>query len=340
MSPQIESPSARVECIKPLTHGSLFAGIGGLCASFNETGFESKFVNELDEKVVSVYRSNFAHSNVICKSIKDLSAKELSPVDILHGGFPCQSFSVAGYRSGFEDPRGQLFFEIIRIIKEFQASKPKVLVLENSPNLLIGDSGNWFRRVAMELAKVGYWFDRSNAVLLNTSLHCGIPQNRERLFMIALNADLYDWNPIRQADFKVVPLSPISQFIDFDKTVADRYYLDPSNKYSRLIMDAKADSIEQIYQLRKHFVRNAPKGLCPTLTANMGHGGHNVPFIITKNRVRKLTEYECLRLQGFSDDFYFPDEVNPGARYAMIGNAVSPKISALIAQRLLTVVRD
>lgn len=321
-----------------LTHGSLFAGIGGLCSSFNEAGFESKFVNELDERVMSVYRANFPRANLICKSIKDLVVQDVPQVDVLHGGFPCQSFSVAGLRSGFEDPRGQLFFEITRIIREYQNVKPKAIVLENSPNLLIGDSGNWFRRVSMELSKAGYWFDRSNAILLNTSLHSGIPQNRERLFMIALNADWFDWNPIRQSDFYAVPLRPISTFVGFDEDVDDRYYLDQSNKYSRLIIDARVPNPEQIYQLRKHFVRIAPTGLCPTLTANMGHGGHNVPFVITKkNRVRKLTEIECLRLQGFDERFLFPNEVNNSARYAMIGNAVSPQISALIAKRLLTV---
>jgi DNA (cytosine-5)-methyltransferase 1 len=96
----------------------------------------------------------------------------------------------------------------------------------------------------------------------------------------------------------------------------------------------------QIYQLRRFQVRLAAKGMCPTLTANMGHGGHNVPFIISKGRIRKLTERECLNIQGFDKNFSFPDGISSGSKYAMIGNAVSPPISRLIANRVLKLLRE
>ena len=323
------------------THGSLFAGIGGICHSFNSLGFVNEFVNELDARALETYKSNHQTKSLIGGSITEISAESLEPVDVLHGGFPCQSFSIAGLRGGFNDPRGQLFFEITRIISEFGNQKPKVIVLENAPNLLRGEGGSWFRKVNMELSKLGYWFDQTNALLLNTAEHTGIPQSRERLFMVCLSADHFDFNPIRQSDFKKVPLRPLGEFIDPFSDVEERYFLDPENKYSRLIMDKmNTEDPYQIYQLRKFEVRLAAPGMCPTLTANMGHGGHNVPFIISKGKVRKLTERECLNIQGFNENFSFSDSISSMSKYAMIGNAVSPPISKLIADRVLNLLKE
>jgi len=327
--------------VKPaFTHGSLFAGIGGICHSFNSLGFVNEFVNELDPKALKTYSKNHKSKKLIAGSIAGVVAKDLSTVDVLHGGFPCQSFSIAGLQGGFDDPRGQLFFQIIRLVSEFQSKKPKVIVLENAPNLLRGQSGNWFRKISMEIAKLGYWFDKTNALLLNTALHTGIPQSRERLFMVCLSADHYDFNPVRQSDFMHVPLRPLSEFINPFDEVDPSYYLNPENKYSRLIMEKNNKKPYQIYQLRKFEVRLAADGMCPTLTANMGHGGHNVPFIISNGMVRKLTERECLNIQGFDDRFIFPDDVSSTSRYAMIGNAVSPPISRLVADRVLNLLKE
>jgi len=331
-----KKPDARV-----FTHGSLFAGIGGICTSFNSLGAINEFTNELEDKVLKTYQKNHSSKILLGGSIGDLSAAKLPAIDILHGGFPCQSFSIAGLRGGFNDPRGQLFFEITRLIAEYGVRKPKVLVLENAPNLLTGESGSWFRKITMELSKLGYWFDQVNALLLNTAEHTGIPQSRERLFMVCLNADYFDSNPIRQVDFKKVQLRPLSEFIFPFEEVDPRYYLDSENKYSRLIMEKENKSDPyQIYQLRRFEVRLASAGMCPTLTANMGHGGHNVPFIITNGRVRKLTERECLNIQGFDNQFSFPESIAAGKRYAMIGNAVSPPVSQLIAKRVLGLLRE
>lgn len=322
------------------THGSLFAGIGGICQSFNQIGLINEFANELDEKALKTYEANHPSKKILGGSIKNISAMDLTPVDILHGGFPCQSFSIAGLKGGFDDPRGQLFFEITRLIAEFNDKKPKVIVLENAPNLMSGESGSWFRKVMMEIVKLGYWFDQSSALLLNTAIHTGIPQSRERLFMICLNSDYFDSNPVRQSDFKKVSLKPLDQFIDPFEEVDETYYLDGDNKYSRLITDKiNNKNPYQIYQLRKYEVRLAADGMCPTLTANMGHGGHNVPFIITKRGVRKLTERECLNLQGFDKSFVFPEGIGMMARYAMIGNAVSPPVSLLVAKRVNSILK-
>jgi DNA (cytosine-5)-methyltransferase 1 len=322
--------------ITRLRQGALFAGIGGICTSFYKLGYQAAFVNELELAVAETYSLNYKPQKLISGSVAKIIGADLEHVDVLHGGFPCQSFSIAGERRGFDDPRGQLFFEIVRLIREQKEKKPKVLVLENSPNLLIGNDGAWFRKIVHELTKSGYWFDASNAVMLNTANHSGVPQSRERLFMIALNADYFDGNPVRQSDFPKVNLRHISEFIDFTGVAPENYYLSEENKYSRLILEKATKESCQLYQLRKFEVRLPPLGMCPTLTANMGQGGHNVPFLIVDGRVRKLTEYECLNLQGFSSDFIFPKELSLGKRYTMVGNAVSPPISLLIAHRVNT----
>src|SRR5664279_4193109 len=122
----------RVSGKKKLTVGALFSGIGGFCLAFEAAGFRTAWACDVDPYACSVYRSNFPTNRLIEKDVRKLSVKKdrLEPVDILHAGFPCQSFSQAGPRSGFDDERGKLFFEIIRLVKEFKQDKPRVLVFE------------------------------------------------------------------------------------------------------------------------------------------------------------------------------------------------------------------
>jgi DNA (cytosine-5)-methyltransferase 1 len=129
------------------------------------------------------------------------------------------------------------------------------------------------------------------------------------------------------------PEKDARKFVDFEGTKDDAYYLPTDNRYFKMISKEKVDTskVKHIYQLRKYFVRQKEPGVCPTLTANMGHGGHNVPFIWDRRGLRKLTEAECLRLQGFPESFDFPDSISSKQRYAQIGNAVAPPVAALLA---------
>ena len=145
-----------------LKAGALFSGIGGFCLGFDKLGIKSAWAIENDLAAVTTYKQNFVNANVIQDSsgplsILDIGVKKnnLEPVDILHAGFPCQSFSSAGDRKGFNDPRGQLFYEIIRLINEFGDKKPSVLILENSPNLRVGDGGSWFLELTKQIKKAG-----------------------------------------------------------------------------------------------------------------------------------------------------------------------------------------
>ena len=150
---------------RKLKAGALFGGIGGFCLAFEATGFETAWVNDVDPYACAVYRCNFPNNRLIEKDIRNLSvAKDkLEPVDVLHAGFPCQSFSQAGSRAGFDDERGQLFFELIRLINEFGINKPAAVVLENAPYLKWGAGGTWFLEVTRQLQRAGYWFRESSA---------------------------------------------------------------------------------------------------------------------------------------------------------------------------------
>lgn len=321
-----------------LIAGSLFAGIGGFCAGFESQGIKTAWAVENDSAAVATYSANFGHGRVVCKdgipqSVKAVGVEtsSLRAVDILHAGFPCQSFSIAGDRKGFEDPRGQLFYEIIRILKEFGDNRPSVLLLENAPNIKIGDSGSWFIELSAQIKKAGYWFRESNAFELDSYDYTPVPQKRKRLFMVAFATNRFKNGKI-DIDFpKASNHKAITDYIDFDGYINDdSYYLDPSNKYYKMIT-SKISHPKAILQLRKYEVRVKDLNIVPTLTANMGQGGHNVPFIMDKKGLRKLTEYECLRIQGFSDQYFFPDEVSRAKRYQQVGNSVVPPLISLLA---------
>ncbi len=318
--------------------GALFSGIGGFCVGFREHGIETAWAVENDPAAVSTYSANLGSEKIIRKngapeSIVDVSVEDskLCEVDLVHAGFPCQSFSVAGDRKGFDDPRGQLFYHIIKILNQFEDNRPSVLVLENSPNLRIGDSGSWFLEVSARIKKAGYWFRESNAFELDSFEHTSVPQKRNRLFLVAFSTNKFKNGKLNLSLPKFSEHKSVSDFINFDGEVEDdSYYLDKNNKYYKMITD-KIDHPRSILQLRKYEVRDKGLNVVPTLTANMGQGGHNVPFIMDQKGLRKLTEQECLKIQGFPDGYYFPADVPRAKRYQQVGNSVVPPLVSLLA---------
>jgi DNA (cytosine-5)-methyltransferase 1 len=323
---------------KSLKAGALFAGIGGFCVGFQQSNIPTAWAIENDLAAVGTYRANLGDEILLDdaglpKSIKDISVIKdgLCPVDVLHAGFPCQSFSVAGERKGFDDPRGQLFYEIIRLIKEFGDARPSVLLLENSPNLRVGEGGSWFIELTNQIKKAGYWFRENNAFELDSFDYTSVPQRRNRLFMVAFATNRFRNGKI-SLDFPAAsPQKDLSKYIDFDGGLDDdTYYLDPENKYYKMLTE-KGSTPRSILQLRKYEVRDKGENVVPTLTANMGQGGHNVPFLMDAKGLRKLTEYECLKLQGFPSTYRFPDEIPRAKRYQQVGNSVVPPLIELLA---------
>jgi DNA (cytosine-5)-methyltransferase 1 len=321
-----------------LSAGALFSGIGGFCLGFGASGIKTAWAIENDTAAVMTYRENIRDVRIIMDSNEPADIRnvktithDLEPVDVIHAGFPCQSFSQAGEKKGFDDPRGQLFYEIIRIVKEFKDRKPSVLVLENSPYLRIGNGGSWFLEIMKEIKKAGYWFRESNSAELDTYELSYLPQKRNRLFMVAFSINNFRNGKFHFPDKKDKTDKDLTKFMDFDGSINDdSYYLPEENRYYRMI-SKEVDKTVCIYHLRKYLVRVQDPGVCPTLMANMGLGGHNVPFIKDAKGLRKLTEYECLKLQGFPETFVFPNEVPKHKRYIQVGNSVAVPIAFLLA---------
>ena len=328
---------------KKFTVGGLFSGVGGIELGFMQAGFKVLWANEIDKSCAVTYKANYDHT-LYEKSINDLSGKELEPVDILCGGFPCQAFSIAGYRKGFEDERGNVFFEIIRLIKELKY-KPKVLFLENVKNLKSHDKGNTFRRICEEIYKLDYSIFSD---VLNTADYTNIPHNRERTFLICfLNEKDWDFNPKKNKysrDFsenfppqKVKKLDHISKY--FEKDV-DQYFYYNQDKYMYPELKKTIKSKDTLYQWRRVYVRENKSNMCPTLTANMGTGGHNVPLLKDEVGFRKLTPRECFNFQGFPKKFKFPKDLPKSQLYKQAGNAVTVKLIEKLAHEIRVVLEE
>jgi len=314
------------------TVGCLFSGIGGFSLAFRKTGFNILWANDIDPYASQVYRYNFPDVFFIEKDVREITAHP-EPVDIITAGFPCQPFSIAGKKGGFDDPRGQLFFEIIRLANSFGKAKPKILLLENVKHLVSHNKGKTFEKVLESIDKAGYW---SNAAILNTKIHTRIPHNRERVFIIALNKDHFNSNEFRFPRNED-NTDPITDYLDLDHKAEDEFYYDPKDKYGDLLYRAmKDDKNHTVCQLRRNCVRKNKTESVPTLTANMGMGGHNVPVIKDRWGIRKLTPKECLRLQGFQDnEFSFPSNLAKSHRYRLVGNSVTVALVEKLAKECL-----
>jgi DNA (cytosine-5)-methyltransferase 1 len=265
----------------------------------------------------------------------------LEPVDVLTAGFPCQPFSAAGEKRGFDDERGTLFLHIIRILREFGRHKPKMLLLENVQYFRNHDSGRTFRRVQGEIQKAGYWFTDRNAAVLNTAAHTEIPQNRDRLFMVAMSCDRFAGNVFEFPPPRQAPPRPVAEFLDRSRKAEDSLYFKPGSRYHPHFVAAMADGDpDSVYQLRRNYVRENRSGECFTLMANMGDGGHNVPVIKDRWGIRKLTPRECANLQGYDASFVFPNHLSKAQLGKQIGNSVTVPLVTLLAKQCIRLLQE
>lgn len=314
---------------KKFSVGSLYAGIGGICMGFKKSGFDVIWANEYDKNACITYRENFKH-NLIEGDVLDLDLDKIPSVDVLTAGFPCQPFSVAGYRKGFNDNRGNHFFRILDFV---DTMRPKVVFLENVKNLVNHDHGKTIKVIESSLRERNYSFQSQ---VINTKDYGNIPHNRERIFMIAFDTLLYP-DAEKTFDFpkKEVLTKTIKDIIIGEKVDDSFYYNEDKYMYSMLRETIK--SKDTVYQFRRQYVRENKSNVCPTLTANMGTGGHNVPLILTDYGFRKLTPRECLRFQGFPDTFKIPSILSNSSLYKQAGNSVSVPVIQALSKKILKV---
>lgn len=304
----------------------LFAGTGAFSHAFEGTRkVKVVYANDMVEHSKKIYDANFTHTLTL-QDLNTVKLEDIPPHDILTGGFPCQPFSIAGRREGFDDARSNVFWKILDIIDK---GTPRFVILENVKNLLSHDEGNTFNTIKDNLEKRGYNICYK---VLDTAEITGIPQHRERIYIVCIKSkEIFDKFNL---DFPKITKRKISEFLE-SNVESKYYYTDASSTWP--LVNASVKKKETIYQYRRVYVRENKSSECPTLTANMGGGGHNVPLVLDDKGIRKLTPRECFNFQGFPATYILP-RVSDSNLYKLAGNAVSVPVVTLIANRLLGLV--
>lgn len=313
----------------------LFAGVGGFHFAMDGLA-DCVFASEWDKNARVTYEANWGedlkkNNAVFAGDITAVDYNTIPNFDILCGGFPCQPFSIAGKQLGFSHAtQGTLFFNILELIK---TKKPRVVFLENVKNLASHDKGNTFKVILGSLEEVGY---KVHYKILNGTTHGNVPQNRERIFIVAFRED----DDFNKFSFPTA--------IQLNKTISDcleavqvdkKYYQTNTDSPSVKKMIECVVKKNTIYQYRRYYMRENKGGVCPTLTANMGTGGHNVPLILDDFGVRKLTPRECFNFQGFPDTFILPKQLASSALYKQAGNSVVVPVVKRIAEEIIKAIK-
>lgn len=306
---------------------AFFAGVGGIELGFEQTGkFRVAYANEFDKNARKTYSLNNPDTPLDGRDIHEVDPNEIPNSDVMVGGFPCQAFSIAGYRKGFEDGRGDLFFEMLKMIK---AKQPRVIFIENVKNLVTHDHGNTFKVIREALVENGYYIKWK---VLNGKEYGNIPQNRERIYVVGFKSkkdfDNFDFPESTELT------NTIHDIIDFHGKKDEKYYYREGVQpfYDQLVPEITSQ--DTIYQWRRQYVRENKAGVVPTLTANMGTGGHNVPLILTDSKeIRKLTPKETFNAQGYPKNFKLPN-ISNGQLYKQAGNSVVVPVINRIAKKI------
>ena len=309
-----------------LTVGSLFSGIGGIDLAFQQAGFKISWAVENDVACCRTYRHNFKETTLIEKDIRLVDPSELSCVDIITAGFPCQPFSIAGKQYGFNDERGYLFYEVGKFIAAY---KPRFVFLENVPNLIEHDEGKTFLVVHDVLANLNYSIKYR---VLRASEYGGVPQIRDRIYIVAFR-EQEDCDQFEFPNKMELTLS-IEDVLLRSQKKHEIYYYSADNlfykKASKIV--TRHDSIYRVYH---DSIKMTQNHMCPTLTASMGMSRDQVPVLVDDFGLRKLTLQECLNFQGFPEEYYFPCNITIDDAYKQVGNSVCMPVIRRIAEQIL-----
>lgn len=291
---------------------SLFSGIGGIDLAFRKSGHSIVWANEIDRYACMTYRHNFPDNLLIEGDIRKIDKKMIPDCDIVAAGFPCQPFSVCGKQKGFSDDRGNLFFEIGKVI---DVKQPSIVFLENVANLTEHDHGKTFNIIHNELAGRDYYI----RYIVADACDYGIPQHRTRTYIVAFK-DKTACDCFRFPEKEPLK-NRITDIIDTSVKVSDQYYYSPeSPKFKRLEQFIKDD--QQLYRFSDWGIQQGKDGISFTLKANMGTYPNRVPIIKDQFGIRNITPSECLALQGFPKTFSFPEAVPLSEQYKQTGNTV------------------
>jgi len=295
----------------------LFAGVGGIRLGF-EKAFKNKtdfvFSSELDKYAQTTYQAN--HNEIPYGDITQIEAKDIPAHDIILAGFPCQAFSIAGHKKGFEDTRGTLFFDVARIAKYH---KPKVIFLENVKGFKNHDKGNTFKIVKETLENIGY---KVFSKVLNAK-NFGVPQNRERIYIIAfLNDDVkFEFPEKLKKDTKLGDI--LESKVDTKYTISDKLWA--GHKRRKQEHKAKGNGFG-------YSIFNENSEYTSTLSARYYKDGSEVLIEQKNKNPRKLSPREAGRLQGFPDNFKIV--VSDTQAYRQFGNSVAIPVIEELAKNI------
>lgn len=300
----------------------LFAGLGGFRIALESLGAKCVYSNEWDKSVQAVYEENFGDMPEGDITLVDEST--IPNHDILCAGFPCQAFSISGKQKGFEDSRGTLFFDVARIIKE---KKPKVVFMENVKNFATHDEGKTLAVIKATMEELGYQFHQK---VLN-AVDYGVPQKRERIYMVCFRNDLEVKGFQYPKPFKL--MRHVEDFLLKDEKMVEHLYVDRpdtyyndtkdetySNKSVRLGTVNKGGQGERIY---------STKGIAITLSAHGGGVFAKTGGYLIGSRTRRLHPRECARIMGYPDSYKICKSANQ--TYKQFGNSVVIDVLQLIA---------
>ena len=312
----------------------LFSGMGGFRLALESHDDTCVFSADFDHYACDTYEKNFGEFPLV--DISEFDEHDVPNHDVLTAGFPCQPFSIGGYRRGFEDTRGTLFFDVLRVLRHHQ---PKVFILENVKGLISHDAGRTFATILDALAEevngvshttksrdtLGYFVFWK---VLNAK-DFGVPQNRERIFIVGFR------NKPESFEFPKVQMKKPSLNKVLDKAPEIRRLSTMSQNYVKkyLKMHPKYKEIRDLpfliaYEIRKSRAAFRFDDLAPCLTTKMGTGGNNVPYLVNQNRFLSLSE--LLKIQGFPSSFVLTDSYSHSLR--QIGNSVAVPVVKYLYQ--------
>jgi DNA (cytosine-5)-methyltransferase 1 len=314
---------------KKFTFIDLFAWIWWFHIAFHNLWWKLVSAIERDKPARETYQANFLHWNedvfLWWKYFEDITKTDPNLIpdhDILCAWFPCQAFSIAGYRKWFSDSRGNVFFDLCRII---EYKKPEVIFLENVKNLKSHDWGKTFNVIQESLESLWYYI---KAQVINSCEYWWIPQNRERIYIVGFR----DKKAYERFSFpEKIPLNLWIRDM-LDEVKEDSYYYTKSSLYPKLKEEIKDKNTA--YQRRRQYVRANKSWVFPTLTANMWTWWHNVPLVVDIKWIRKLTPRECFRIQGFPEDFILPN-IAKSQLYKQAWNAVTVTAIQRVGESIL-----
>lgn len=315
---------------RPYKVASLFSGCGGsdlgMIGGFTYLGkeyptlnFKIVFAVDSDIKAVETYNANFAHK-AICADVSDIDFNNIEDVDVMIGGFPCQSFSTINPTKDTNDDRANLYKQIVRFL---ETKQPKYFICENVKGLLTLQQGAIIQKITKEFRDAGYHIQYR----LMKAVEFGIPQRRERVIIVGIRNDLnttYEYPHAVNSESKAIPLNRVIDRLDIEEK---KYYF--SERAVQGMKNAKNNMKRGLWQ--------DLNGPCLTITSHLAKTSINSrdPVLLVdpeKELYRRFTPREAARIQSFPESFVFP--VSQSFAYKQIGNAVPPVFMWHIAHAL------